>query len=116
MQPPQPFHDDRPWGKELWFKGNAPTMVKILTINPGEEFSLQYHHKRDESWYVISGNGSAQVDSEIIELNPGSYQFVPRMIKHRLKSGNLPLAVLELTYGEFDEKDEVRLEDHYGRT
>ena len=44
---------ERPWGKFEQFCKNEKTTVKILTVNPNGELSLQFHHNRDE-W-----NGSA---------------------------------------------------------
>jgi hypothetical protein len=35
---------------------------------------------------------------------------------HRLSAANAPVRVLEVSFGEFDEHDIVRLEDAYGRT
>ncbi|MFA6601768.1 MAG: phosphomannose isomerase type II C-terminal cupin domain [Candidatus Paceibacterota bacterium] len=114
-QPPKPFLDKRPWGEELVFGPEAPSMVKIITVNPGEALSLQYHDNRDEYWRILSGNGIAEIDQEKIALASGLDCFVPRGIKHRLNGGNEPLVLLELAYGVFDENDIVRLEDRYGR-
>ena len=113
---PKPFYDEHPWGKELWMiKEEKPSMVKVLTINPSQSLSLQYHHNRDEFWYVLSGKGIATVGDEKIDLNVGDSQFVPRETHHRLETIDSTLEVLELTFGDFDENDIIRLEDRYGR-
>ena len=112
---PKPFKEKRPWGEELWITHNAPTMVKILTVFPKELLSLQYHHKRDEYWRVLSGNGKAIIGTETIELKEGDDCFVPRETKHRLIGGSENLVLLELAFGVFEEADIVRLEDNYGR-
>ncbi|MFA6554041.1 MAG: phosphomannose isomerase type II C-terminal cupin domain [Candidatus Paceibacterota bacterium] len=113
--PPKPFQEKRPWGEELWITRDGPSMVKIITVFPGESLSLQYHHNRDEYWRIVSGNGSAEINGEKIELKGGMDCFVPREIQHRLHGGTENLVLLELAFGEFDEKDIVRLEDKYGR-
>jgi mannose-1-phosphate guanylyltransferase/mannose-1-phosphate guanylyltransferase/mannose-6-phosphate isomerase len=115
MDTPKPFYDKRPWGEELWLTKDKPSMVKIISVNPGESSSLQYHHNRDEYWYIISGNGYAIVDGQEIRLNVGDSCFVKREIKHRIQGGSEVLKMIELAYGDFDEKDIVRLEDKYGR-
>jgi mannose-1-phosphate guanylyltransferase/mannose-1-phosphate guanylyltransferase/mannose-6-phosphate isomerase len=115
MNSPKPFREQRPWGEELWISDQKPSMVKILTVNPGEILSLQLHHNRDEYWHVLSGDGTAIVGDLQLPLLPGMEQFVPRETKHRLLGGSTPLVILELAFGEFDEKDIVRLEDRYGR-
>jgi mannose-1-phosphate guanylyltransferase/mannose-1-phosphate guanylyltransferase/mannose-6-phosphate isomerase len=111
----KPFYDKRPWGEELWLTEDKPSMVKVITVSPGEFNSLQYHHNRDEYWYILSGNGYATIDDKEIFLEPGSSCFIPRGIKHRFKGGTEKLTLIELAYGDFDEKDIVRLEDKYGR-
>ncbi|HEX7724722.1 MAG TPA: phosphomannose isomerase type II C-terminal cupin domain [Candidatus Paceibacterota bacterium] len=118
MNSPQPHNDFRPWGQEVWLtdEKRTPSMVKIITVKPGEQLSLQYHSKRDECWYVISGNGSAELDGARTALNAGTSVFAPRMTKHRIFGGSEPLVFVECAYGDFDESDIVRLEDKYGRT
>ncbi|OHA16799.1 MAG: hypothetical protein A3C79_00515 [Candidatus Taylorbacteria bacterium RIFCSPHIGHO2_02_FULL_45_28] len=115
MQTPKPYREERPWGEELWVSNDRPSMVKILSIKPHEELSLQYHRNRDEFWHVISGDGTAIVDNDHVSLKAGVDQFVPKGINHRLMGGVMELIILELSFGEFDEKDIIRLEDKYGR-
>ena len=116
MKAPQPFHEKRPWGEELWITRDSPSMVKILSVSPGEALSLQFHKSRDEYWHVLSGNGSAVVGEETRALSPGGDCFVPRGTNHRLTGGTETLVLLELAFGDYDEEDIVRLEDKYGRT
>ena len=115
METPKSFKEFRPWGEELWFMSDTPSKVKILTVNPGEAFSLQYHHDRDEFWHVLSGNGMVEIGEKKVEAKAGDEYFVPRETKHRVTGGTEPLVFLELGQGKFDEKDIVRLEDRYGR-
>jgi mannose-6-phosphate isomerase-like protein (cupin superfamily) len=117
---PKSFREKRPWGEELWAMGETPSetpsMVKIISVSPGEASSLQFHHLRDEHWDVISGDGEAQIGEEKIKLQAGSECYIPRETKHRLCGGADTLVLLELSFGRFDEKDIVRLQDKYGRT
>lgn len=115
MQVPKPYREERPWGEELWFTRDKPSMVKVLTVNPTESLSLQYHRNRDEFWHVLSGNGTAVIGTEKVPLRPGDDQFVPRETHHRLETGDSTLVILELAFGDFDENDIIRLEDRYGR-
>ncbi len=116
MQAPKPFREERPWGEELWVSREKPSMVKVLSVNPGQSLSLQYHHNRDEFWHVLSGSGMATVGENKLPLRPGQDVFVPRETHHRLETKDSSLVILELAFGEFDENDIVRLEDKYGRT
>lgn len=106
----------RPWGEELWITREVPSMVKVITVKPGEMCSLQYHHNRDEFWHIISGNGVAVIGDQRVELGSDVDVFIPRLTHHRFEGGTLPLVILELTFGDFNEEDIVRLEDKYGRT
>lgn len=117
MNTPKPFHEMRPWGEELWLTRDtgSPSMVKIITVNPGESLSLQYHNKRDEYWTVMSGDGTALVGETKTSLHPGMNVFVPRNTNHRVEGGKTKLIFVELAFGDFDESDIVRLEDKYGR-
>lgn len=122
MNAPQPHNDFRPWGQEAWLsrEGEPPAMVKVITVKPGEQLSLQFHAKRDECWYVISGSGTAEIDGVRSPLAPGTSVSAPRMSQHRIfgpaEKSSAPLVFVECAYGDFDESDIVRLEDKYGRT
>ncbi len=113
---PVPYHEKRPWGEFVQFTKNTSSTVKIITVNPGESLSLQHHKGRDEFWHVISGEGSATIGDASVPMLPDSNYFVPRETNHRLIGGSLPLVILEIGLGDFDENDIVRLEDKYGRS
>lgn len=106
----------RPWGNFERFTLNEQSTVKIITVNPGEEFSLQQHERRDEYWRILSGSGSVTVGDNKTEAKPGDDFFVARGIKHRAAAGPEALVFLEISLGDFDEHDIIRLEDRYGRT
>src|SRR6266705_3079188 len=50
-----PYRVDKPWGHELIWARTDRYVGKILHIEPGHVLSLQYHNKKDESIYVLSG-------------------------------------------------------------
>jgi hypothetical protein len=43
------------WGKEIIFANNAEYCGKILCFEKGKKFSMHYHLKKKETWYVLSG-------------------------------------------------------------
>lgn len=116
MQPPKPYQEKRPWGEFVEYTRNTTSTVKIITVNPGEALSLQHHHDRDEFWHIISGDGNIQIGEQKLKAVVGADHFVPKKTPHRLEAGALPLVILEISFGKFDENDIVRLEDRYGRT
>ncbi len=44
------------WGKEKIIVNNHYYCGKILCINAGRKFSMHFHMKKDETWYVSQGN------------------------------------------------------------
>ena len=43
------------WGKEIIFVNNDEYCGKILCFNKGKSFSMHYHLKKKETWYVNKG-------------------------------------------------------------
>ncbi len=41
------YEEERPWGVFRKFTDNKPSTVKIITVKPNEELSLQSHNKRE---------------------------------------------------------------------
>jgi len=108
-------YDKRPWGDEEILTMNEQTSVKVLTVNPGQRCSLQYHEHRKEFWKVIEGNLRVVVNNEEKEAKLGDeFEIEPKMT-HRLIGTDAPAKVLEISFGNFDENDIVRLQDDYGR-
>ncbi|MEW6776898.1 MAG: cupin domain-containing protein [Bdellovibrionota bacterium] len=107
---------EKPWGYELVWAKTDCYAGKILHIKKGESLSLQYHQKKEETQYVLSGRIRLEVEENgkltPRELGPGEgYHFVPGT-KHRLTAIE-DADVLEASTAELD--DVVRLEDRYGR-
>jgi mannose-6-phosphate isomerase len=113
---PPPVRVDKPWGKFEQYAHNVPCTVKIITVNPGGVLSLQYHHRRDELWVVLDPGARVEIGDKVLYPEPEEKLFIPRGTVHRLScDGQRPARILEVSFGEFDEEDIVRLEDVYGR-
>jgi mannose-6-phosphate isomerase len=107
---------EKPWGKFEQYTHNMLSTVKVITVQPGGALSLQYHHRRDELWVVLDPGVRIELDGKVIHPEPEEKLFIPRETVHRLSStGDKPVRILEISFGEFDEDDIVRLEDVYGR-
>lgn len=105
----------KPWGDFKQFIENIPCSVKILTIKPKEELSLQYHQNRDEFWYILSGAGEIMINNKKYQAVSSKEFFILRKIPHQAKAGNKSLKILEISLGQFAETDIVRLSDKYNR-
>jgi len=108
--------DHRPWGKFRSYPYAEARSIKIITVNPGEALSLQYHRYRDEFWVVLDEGLEITVGDQIWQTEKNEEIFIPRNASHRLRCTGLKKArVMEIWIGESEEDDIVRLEDDYGR-
>ena len=109
--------EERPWGSYLVLLDEPNYKVKKLIINPKKRFSLQYHHKRTETWTVVNGKLKITVGEETKEYSYGQTISVPVGKKHRIENcGDEVAELIEVQTGSyFGEDDIVRLEDDFGR-
>ncbi len=107
----------KPWGHEMIWAQSDRYVGKILHINAGHELSVQYHNRKDETVYLLSGEISYRVQGEDevlddVQLKVGeSFRITPRTIHQMVALTDCE--VLEVSTPELD--DVVRLSDKYGR-
>ena len=111
-----PYRGEKPWGYEIiWAKADR-YVGKILHIEPGHVLSLQYHNKKDESIYVLSGEIilRTQLDEKVTErrVRAGEAFHIPPTQIHQFEAVTVT-DLLEASTPELD--DVVRLKDRYGR-
>lgn len=108
----------RPWGFYKTTILNDLFQSKVINVLPGQSLSLQSHHRREEYWIVVNGEGIATIGSSDKPVSPGVSLFIPKDCKHRLvnTSTTEPIIVIEVQIGDyFGEDDIVRYEDSYNR-
>ena len=103
---------DKPWGYELWWAVTDNYVGKLIHVNQGHSLSLQYHVRKHESMFVLSGTAELTLDGEVRSFGPGEAVIIPPPTQHRLTAVT-DLDVVEVSTPELD--DVVRLEDSYGR-
>jgi mannose-6-phosphate isomerase-like protein (cupin superfamily) len=126
MFDPSPFRTDsyvkrieKPWGYELhWVPADAPYMGKVLHINEGTQSSLQVHDQKQESWFIIKGQGSVIWEDNTghlveTELQPGVGYSTQVGQQHRLKGLQGGCDIIEVSTPE--RGTTWRLEDDYAR-
>lgn len=60
---------EKPWGWEIhWTPSDLPYMGKVLHVYADKRLSLQYHDKKQETWYLIKGRGKVVWDNNKGEL------------------------------------------------
>jgi mannose-6-phosphate isomerase len=107
----------KPWGHETIWARSDRYVGKILHINAGQELSIQYHNKKDETVHLLSGEISYRVQSkgevlDDVQLKVGeSFRITPGTIHQMVALTDCD--VLEVSTPELD--DVVRLSDKYGR-
>ena len=109
---------DKPWGHEIIWTETEHYAGKLLSIDAGHALSLQYHERKHESIYVLSGQlrlhwAAAEGEAvqvrvlgvgEAVDLTPGTV--------HRFEAEEA-VVLLEVSTPDLD--DVVRLADDYGR-
>ncbi|HVS60304.1 MAG TPA: cupin domain-containing protein [Gemmatimonadaceae bacterium] len=107
----------KPWGHETIWAQSDRYVGKILHINAGQELSVQYHTKKDETVHLLSGEivYRVQRDADRLEDVPlklgESFRITPGTIHQIVALTDCD--VLEVSTPELD--DVVRLSDKYGR-
>ena len=107
---------DKPWGHELIWAETERYVGKILHINAGQKLSRQYHHVKDETFLVQSGEMDLEIgedkDKRTLRMKPlDAFHCAPKTI-HRMVAVT-DVDVIEVSTPELN--DVVRLEDAYGR-
>ena len=106
----------RDWGKEMLI-ALIPKKIslKILSIKKGKKGGLQYHHKKDECGYVLSGkllvrydNGNGKLKEKI--LRKGNTFFFPKGSIHQ-EEAITDVKIVEASTPYFN--DRVRVEKKY---
>ncbi|WP_309682884.1 phosphomannose isomerase type II C-terminal cupin domain [Polaromonas sp.] len=109
---------ERPWG---WYEtvSEAPgNKIKRIGVHPGQQLSLQKHHRRSEHWLVVQGTARVTLDERQFDLQPGQACDIALGQVHRLANlTQAPVEIVEVQFGSYlGEDDIVRLQDDYGRT
>lgn len=108
----------KPWGKETWFAHTDKYAGKILHIDKGHRYSLQYHEHKRETQYIYKGKvkltyGTDEKNLQEKILNQGDKVEVHPYTIHRLQALE-DSEVFEVSTPELD--DVIKLEDDYGRS
>ena len=107
----------RPWGKEILLSLIPKVLsLKLLEIKKGHKGGIQYHHKKNECGYILSGklkikfdNGSGVLKEKIVSKGE-SFHFPPGAVHQELALTNCK--IIEASSPHFN--DRVRVEQKYG--
>jgi mannose-6-phosphate isomerase len=113
-----PRRVEKPWGWELIWAETGDYVGKILFVAAGHSLSLQYHERKDESWFVQSGRARLELGASgaavlnEVAIGPGEAFHYPPGTVHRVTALE-DTTILEVSTPHLD--DVIRLEDAYGR-
>ncbi|MEK6721056.1 MAG: cupin domain-containing protein [Chloroflexota bacterium] len=108
---------DKPWGHEVIWAQTDRYVGKVIVIEAGRRLSFQYHERKDESVYVMSGRLRLHLEDDdgvvqVLDLGPGDHRHIPTGRRHRFEALER-CELIEVSTSELG--DVVRLEDDYGR-
>jgi quercetin dioxygenase-like cupin family protein len=102
---------EKGWGHELIWVTNDKYCGKLLKFNTGAKFSMHFHAKKEETWYVLDGKfkviviNTANATQTEYELKEGDTWHNPPLLPHQV------ICLEEGTLIEVSTSDSV--EDNY---
>jgi mannose-6-phosphate isomerase len=108
---------DKPWGYEIRWAVTDRYLGKVLHVNKGEALSLQYHERKDEFQYVMTGCVDIELggpDDELAthRMRQGDTLHIKPGTRHRITAVE-DTDIFEVSTPEAE--DVVRISDRYGR-
>lgn len=109
---------EKPWGHELIWAHTDKYVGKILHITAGQALSVQYHERKDETVFLLTGEmrywvqlpGTSELRDQHLKAGD-AFRITPGTI-HYMEAVT-DCDVLEASTPELD--DVVRIKDRYGR-
>jgi mannose-6-phosphate isomerase len=106
----------KPWGYEIIWAHTDRYVGKVLHIDAGHALSVQFHNRKDETVYLLSGEMKYWVklgdELEDVRLKQGdAFRITPGTVHYM--EAITDCDILEASTPELD--DVVRLQDRYGR-
>lgn len=99
---------DRSWGYYRVLHEVPGMKVKELTVNPGQELSMQKHFKRNEYWIVSEGRCKVEKDYAVLILHEHETINILSEQWHRLSNPfDEPCRIVEIQYGELCVEEDI---------
>ena len=104
---------EKPWGKEEWVAHNKLYTGKIISINPKQKLSEQYHNMKHETIYILEGKLKIKIGNKERILGAGKSVIISPKTIHRFCALEDKVRLFEISTSETE--DVIRLSDAYGR-
>jgi mannose-6-phosphate isomerase len=102
----------KPWGREVWWASTDKYLAKRIEVRAGHMLSLQYHQRKLETLYLLSGRALFHVKDTKLEPPAGSALTLAPGTIHRIEAID-DVVLFEVSTPDAD--DVIRIEDRYGR-
>ena len=105
----------RSWGYYRVLHDVPGLKVKELTVDPGQQLSMQKHQHRSELWFIAEGKATVGEYSRVYptaiqmpQLLNHSTHCVPKEQWHQLANPNdEPCRIIEIQYGDVCDEDDI---------
>jgi len=106
----------RAWGEFYGWDAGKNWKLKTMYLKRGGKVSMQYHEHRSEHWMLVEGDAQvvlqhADGKTHKTEMKKGEVMFVDAHHAHQLSSKGGGI-IVEVSLGDFDENDVVRVESN----
>lgn len=99
---------EKSWGSYRVLDVEKKSLTIMVTLNPGHSMNYHSHDRRDESWNVVSGEGTVIIDGKKIEVKAGDIVKIPVGHKHTV-AAKTELRIIEVQFGEdIDVHDKIK--------
>lgn len=100
----------RSWGRVEELARGDNYLIKIISIAPGKELKTRSHDFRSETWHILSGTGTVEIDNRTYHANYGKQFNIQAMVRHSLKNtGPTEVILLEVQFGSWLSEEDVIL-------
>lgn len=104
---------EKSWGYYRVIDYTSDSITVKVILNEKCNMNYHSHEHRDEVWTVVSGEGSAIVDSKKIELTPGVVVNIPCFSRHTVIA-KTKLEMIEIQMGqEITVHDKIKYDYNY---
>ena len=99
---------EKSWGSYRVLDVEKKSLTIMVTLNPGHAMNYHSHERRDESWNIVSGEGTVVLDGKEIAVKAGDIVKIPVGHKHTV-SAKTELQIIEVQFGEdIDVHDKIK--------
>lgn len=93
-------------GRHQQHQATTHHTIAVVELAPKLSSDPHFHKEREESYFIISGYGLAEIDDQTISLNPGDLIFAKPKMRHKFINTNKePLRYMVITAPTWSPED-----------